>query len=83
MQVAPKTPLLYNIIMDVNEVYEAYIAKEGPQLVKDDIVQLWSYTQHMGEEAMLELIEEMAAKYEDPIVAEIGFISIWNHIVRG
>ena len=69
--------------MNVDQVYDTYLNNDGPQVLTDDIVQLWSYTQHMTEEAMLELIEEMAAKYEDPESAEIVFISIWNHIVRG
>jgi len=69
--------------MNVDQVYDTYLNNGGPQVLKDDIVQLWSYTQHMPEEAMLELLEEMAAKYDDPESAEIVFISIWNHIVRG
>jgi hypothetical protein len=50
---------------------------------KDHIVQLWHYVDTLDEEAVLELIEEMAPHYPDPEHAEITFIALWKYFDDG
>lgn len=50
---------------------------------KDHIVQLWHYVDTLDEEAVLELIEEMAPHYPNPENAEIAFIALWKYFDDG
>lgn len=53
------------------------------KLQNDHIVQLWHYVDTLDEEAVLELIDELSQKYDDPEHVEIYFIALWKHFDNG
>jgi hypothetical protein len=62
------------------ETFAHLIQEHGQELLRDHLVQLWWYVQIGNEEVIIEVIEELSLEYDDPVAAEIGFISIWNHL---
>jgi hypothetical protein len=69
--------------MTVDEVFATFVQKEGTTMLKDHVVQVWWYAQLDNEATLLEVISNLSSQYEDPLAAEIGFISLWSHIARG
>jgi hypothetical protein len=62
------------------ETFAQLIKEQGSDLVREHLVELWWFIQLGNEEVILETIEELAAHYDDPAHAEVGFIAIWNHL---
>lgn len=64
----------------IEKTFAQLVKDHGEDLIREHLVELWWYVQIGNEEVILETIEELSAQYDDPESAEVGFISIWNHL---
>jgi hypothetical protein len=68
--------------MTVDQVFAAFVEKEGNHMLKDHMIQIWWYAQTEDEETLLRVIDTLSQQYEDPEAAEVGFIALWNHLSK-
>ncbi len=68
--------------MTVDQVFAAFVEKEGNHMLKDHMIQLWWAIQLKNEVHVLDVIEELSQEYEDPETAEVGLIALWNHLSK-
>lgn len=62
------------------KTFAQLVEEHGAQLLRDHLVHLWWVIQIGDEGVIIETIEELALEYDDPIQAEVGLISIWQHL---